>query len=137
MIDLILFCNSKVGFPERVYEVISWLTLPEEEKPDFITLYFDEPDHAGHGGGPESEGVSDQLQNVDDMLSRLMDTLYHKGLHNCVNIVIIADHGRTIIIIFYMVVFCKLLSFLRTYITISAWMILILCICEFCHLLHM
>lgn len=103
-----------------MYEVISWLTLPEEEKPDFITLYFDEPDHAGHGGGPESEGVSDQLQNVDDMLSRLMDTLYHKGLHNCVNIVIIADHGRTIIIIFYMVVFCKLLSFLRTYITISA-----------------
>lgn len=88
------FFYSKVGFPERVYEVISWLTLPEEEKPDFITLYFDEPDHAGHGGGPESEGVSDQLKNVDDMLSRLMDSLYHKGLHNCVNIVVIADHGR-------------------------------------------
>lgn len=91
--DIWKMYDGKVGFPERVYEVISWLTLPEEEKPDFITLYFDEPDHAGHGGGPESEGVSDQLKNVDDMLSRLMDTLYHKDLHNCVNIVVIADHG--------------------------------------------
>lgn len=77
-----------------MWEVIDWLTLPVEEKPDFITLYFDQPDHAGHGGGPEIEEVSDQLKNVDDMLSRLMDTLYHKGLHNCVNIVVIADHGR-------------------------------------------
>lgn len=77
-----------------MWEVIGWLTLAENEKPDFITLYFDQPDHAGHQGGPESEEVSDQLLDVDDMLSRLMDTLYHKGLHNCVNIVIIADHGR-------------------------------------------
>ncbi|XP_062607940.1 uncharacterized protein LOC134269752 isoform X1 [Saccostrea cucullata] len=85
--------SGSVGFPERVWEVIRWLTLPEDEKPDFITLYFDQPDHAGHQGGPESQVVSDQLLNVDDMLSRLMDTLYHKGLHNCVNIVVIADHG--------------------------------------------
>ncbi|XP_078319808.1 uncharacterized protein LOC111119482 isoform X2 [Crassostrea virginica] len=91
--DMWRMYDGKVGFPERVWEVIDWLTLPEEEKPDFITLYFDQPDHAGHGGGPESEEVSDQLKNVDDMLSRLMDTLYHKGLHNCVNIVVIADHG--------------------------------------------
>ncbi|XP_056017946.1 uncharacterized protein LOC125670329 isoform X2 [Ostrea edulis] len=91
--DIWKMYSNKAGFPERVWEVIGWLTLAENEKPDFITLYFDQPDHAGHQGGPESEEVSDQLLDVDDMLSRLMDTLYHKGLHNCVNIVIIADHG--------------------------------------------
>lgn len=54
-----MFFYSKVGFLERVYEVISWLILFEEEKFDFIILYFDELDYVGYGGGSESEGVSD------------------------------------------------------------------------------
>lgn len=37
--------------------MIDWLTLPEEKRPDIVTLYFDEPDHAGHQKGPESEMV--------------------------------------------------------------------------------
>lgn len=48
---------SKIGFPERLDTVIDWLTLPEEKRPDIVTLYFDEPDHAGHQKGPESEMV--------------------------------------------------------------------------------
>lgn len=56
---LLFFFYSKVGFLERVYEVISWLILFEEEKFDFIILYFDELDYVGYGGGSESEGVSD------------------------------------------------------------------------------
>ena len=31
--------------------------MPAETRPDFMTLYFDEPDHAGHSYGPESDGV--------------------------------------------------------------------------------
>ena len=54
-------CNRKVGYPERVSTVIDWLTLPESDKPDMITLYFDEPDHAGHQKGPDSVMVSAQL----------------------------------------------------------------------------
>jgi predicted AlkP superfamily pyrophosphatase or phosphodiesterase len=37
--------------------VLDWLDLPDGERPDFITLYFDEPDHVGHGSGPNSEQV--------------------------------------------------------------------------------
>lgn len=43
----------KVPFFSRVDELLSWLDLPTQERPDFITLYFDQPDHAGHSYGPD------------------------------------------------------------------------------------
>ena len=46
------FCR-KVPFFSRVDELLTWLDLPMQERPDFITLYFDEPDHAGHSYGPD------------------------------------------------------------------------------------
>ena len=56
MQDLIGSFRS-AGYTERVYEVLSWLDMPKESRPDFMTLYFDQPDHAGHSFGPESDGV--------------------------------------------------------------------------------
>ncbi|XP_069126683.1 uncharacterized protein [Argopecten irradians] len=85
--------KPSAGYPERVSEVLDWLSLPEEQKPDMVTLYFDEPDHAGHQQGPESDLVNSRLQTMDMMVGRLMDGLYQRDLHNCVNIIIIADHG--------------------------------------------
>jgi predicted AlkP superfamily pyrophosphatase or phosphodiesterase len=32
--------------------VLQWLS--QSDRPDLITLYFDEPDHVGHGSGPDS-----------------------------------------------------------------------------------
>ena len=56
------FGFRKVGYPERVSTVLDWLTLPEADRPDMITLYFDEPDHAGHQKGPDSVMVRDYLE---------------------------------------------------------------------------
>ncbi|XP_076096525.1 uncharacterized protein LOC143067274 isoform X4 [Mytilus galloprovincialis] len=85
--------DGKIGFPERLEKVTEWLLLPDDKKPDIITLYFDEPDHAGHQKGPDGEMLNGQLETVDDMLGRLMNTLYQEGLHDCVNLIVIADHG--------------------------------------------
>ncbi|XP_060077671.1 uncharacterized protein LOC132557191 [Ylistrum balloti] len=85
--------KSSAGYPERVSEVLNWLTLPEEQKPDMVTLYFDQPDHAGHQQGPEGDLVNERLRTMDMMVGRLMDGLYQRRLHGCVNIIIIADHG--------------------------------------------
>lgn len=52
-------CYSDVTYRARVQEVLDWMSLPAEQRPDFITLYFDEPDLAGHKKGPSDEaGVS-------------------------------------------------------------------------------
>ena len=39
-------------FRERVDTVLEWLSLPADQRPDLVTLYFDEPDHTGHAEGP-------------------------------------------------------------------------------------
>ena len=68
--------------------------MPEATRPDFMTLYFDQPDHAGHSFGPESDGVNGQLETVDELVDILMTNLYERNLQNCINIIIIADHGK-------------------------------------------
>ncbi|XP_071118759.1 uncharacterized protein [Haliotis cracherodii] len=85
--------DGSVPFSDRVETVVSWLTRPVAERPDFITLYFNQPDSAGHSDGPRSDEVNDSLRMLDELMDTLMALLYQSNLHNCVNIVITADHG--------------------------------------------
>ncbi|XP_069743128.1 ectonucleotide pyrophosphatase/phosphodiesterase family member 3-like isoform X2 [Narcine bancroftii] len=85
--------NSSVPFEERVFTILKWLSLPESERPDFYTLYLEEPDHAGHNSGPVSSEVAKSLQLVDQIMGMLMDGLKQRNLHKCVNLILVADHG--------------------------------------------
>ena len=51
-------------FADRIYQILDWIQRPvwdgnettkAESRPDFMTLYFNEPDHSGHGFGPYDE----------------------------------------------------------------------------------
>uniref|UniRef100_A0A672M638 SMB domain-containing protein n=1 Tax=Sinocyclocheilus grahami TaxID=75366 RepID=A0A672M638_SINGR len=43
-----------IPFEKRVAKIFEWLNLPKGERPEFYTLYFEEPDVAGHRYGPMS-----------------------------------------------------------------------------------
>ncbi|EMP33517.1 Ectonucleotide pyrophosphatase/phosphodiesterase family member 3 [Chelonia mydas] len=62
-------------------------------RPDFYTLYIEEPDSSGHSYGPVSGGVIKALQLADEALGMLMEGLKQRNLHNCVNLIVLADHG--------------------------------------------
>ncbi|XP_029919379.1 venom phosphodiesterase 1 [Myripristis murdjan] len=85
--------NGKVPFEERVFTVLKWLQLPDDQRPDFYTLYLEEPDKSGHNFGPVSGGVIEALQGVDNVIGQLMNGVKQIGLHRCLNIIIVADHG--------------------------------------------
>ncbi|XP_041043321.1 venom phosphodiesterase 2-like [Carcharodon carcharias] len=85
--------NKSIPFEERVFTILKWLSLPDSERPNFYTMYFEEPDGAGHSFGPVSGGLIEALQSIDQILGMLMDGLKQKNLHNCVNLIIVADHG--------------------------------------------
>ncbi|XP_036948184.1 uncharacterized protein LOC119016472 [Acanthopagrus latus] len=85
--------DGKVPFEERVFTVLKWLQLPDDERPDFYTLYLEEPDKSGHSYGPDSGGLVQSIQGVDKIVGQLMNGLKQLGLHRCVNIIILADHG--------------------------------------------
>ena len=54
---IMIFSRRFLPFEWRVDEVLKWLDLPEDERPDLINLYFVQPDASGHAYGPDSEEV--------------------------------------------------------------------------------
>ncbi len=82
-------------FAERVEQVLSWLDLPKGERPQFITLYFHEPDETGHQYGPLSPEALSALEEVDVQLEALLAGLKERGLEEKVNLMVVSDHGMT------------------------------------------
>lgn len=85
--------DGKVTADQRVDQVLAWLDLPADKRPDFLTLYFDRVDHAGHDFGPDSPEVNEALRNTDAAIKRLVEGLRKRGLFNRMNIIVLADHG--------------------------------------------
>jgi predicted AlkP superfamily pyrophosphatase or phosphodiesterase len=77
----------------RVDTVLGWLDRPAGDRPDFVTLYFDQLDHAGHDSGPNSEAVTETLPVMDAAVARLVAGLKARGLYDRANLVIVSDHG--------------------------------------------
>ncbi|MBS0555954.1 MAG: alkaline phosphatase family protein [Proteobacteria bacterium] len=87
--------NGKMSPDARVDQALQWLDLPPGQRPDFLTLYFEQVDHAGHGYGPDSTQVDAALREVDAALGRLVAGLKQRGIQDHANIVIVSDHGMT------------------------------------------
>ncbi|XP_042858870.1 venom phosphodiesterase-like [Penaeus japonicus] len=85
--------NDDTPFSERIQQVLSWIDLQENERPAWISLYLNEPDHTGHGEGPNSNQVDALIMYADFMIQQLVSGLEARGLDSCVNMVVLADHG--------------------------------------------
>lgn len=77
----------------RVGQLLSWLAVPDDERPGFATLYFDIVDTAGHMYGPGSPKTTSATAQVDAAIARLIDGLAELGIADSTNIVIVSDHG--------------------------------------------
>lgn len=83
--------DEEVTFESRVDKVMEWLTLPEKERPHFITLYFSSPDRESDDYGPMGEATKQAIYRVDSLLGRLMEGLSKINLP--VNVILVSDHG--------------------------------------------
>lgn len=77
----------------RINGVLSWLDKPENQRPKFITLYFDAPDTYGHSEGTKSEILNSKLRELDSVLNKFINGLVTRNLFDKTNIIIISDHG--------------------------------------------
>ncbi|KAE8602451.1 hypothetical protein XENTR_v10013997 [Xenopus tropicalis] len=100
--------NNSVIYEERVTHILNWLDLPRNQRPDFYTLYIEEPDSSGHTYGPVSGGVIESLLLADRIMGMLLDGLKQRNLHNCVNLLVVADHGME-------KTFCEQLEYMTDY----------------------
>ncbi len=83
--------NDAVNDRQRVDAIIDWLRRPAATRPQFLTLYFSEVDHAGHEFGPDDARTTDAVATVDKAIARLRAELATLG--QSANLVIVADHG--------------------------------------------
>ncbi|MBV8675295.1 MAG: alkaline phosphatase family protein [Acidobacteriaceae bacterium] len=86
-----LHFDNKIDDNKRIDQVVSWLKLPPEQRPHFITLYYSNVDHAGHEHGPNSPQVAEAVKHVDELIGRFEKDL--DGLHLPIDLIVVADHG--------------------------------------------
>lgn len=89
--------DNNMPHADRIKHILDWLTLPEDQRPSFLTLYFADVDSAGHSGGPDSQEVRDAVMRVDQSIGDLVDGVRKAGLADRVNYVIVSDHGMAAI----------------------------------------
>ncbi|XP_057415784.1 uncharacterized protein LOC130710505 [Lotus japonicus] len=90
------FCshyNGSVPFEERVDVVLKYFDLPSDEIPDFLTLYFEDPDHQGHKVGSDDPEITQAVARIDSMIGRLIRGLELRGVFEDVSVIMVGDHG--------------------------------------------
>lgn len=83
--------DGKLPADARVDLLLSWLDRPADQRFGFMTLYFDDVDHAGHDFGPDAPQTTTALTVVDRAIARLQDGLAARQVE--ADLVIVSDHG--------------------------------------------
>ncbi len=90
-----MYYDGSVPFETRIDSVITWLGRPEKTRPQLILLYFSEPDHTGHGSGPESADVDETVRQMDELLGDLLERTKQFPFADDINFIVVSDHGMT------------------------------------------
>ncbi|WP_448565309.1 alkaline phosphatase family protein [Thalassotalea ganghwensis] len=76
---------------KRFEQLYRWLTLPNEQRPQFIAGYFSSIDKVGHRYGTRSPELARAITNFDKALANFTSQL--DALPFDANLVIVSDHG--------------------------------------------
>lgn len=95
--DYYLPYNQGMTNAARVEQLLKWIDLPANEKPQLFTLYFDTVDTAGHQFGPDSDEVTAAIKEADENLGTLFTALRDRGIYDEFNIIIVSDHGMALL----------------------------------------
>ncbi|WP_394778574.1 ectonucleotide pyrophosphatase/phosphodiesterase [Undibacterium sp.] len=92
--------DGKLPPAARVDTLLGWLDgVPSTAAPSsqfgFMTLYFDDVDHAGHESGPDAAQTTEAVARVDAAIGRLLAGLKARNIN--ANIIVVADHGMAAI----------------------------------------
>ena len=80
-------------FEARIDSVYKWLSLPENQRPHLVMWYYHEPDAIGHGKGPRSKELVDEIEELDTYLGDFFTKLRTLSYYNQLNFIVTSDHG--------------------------------------------
>ncbi|TFK87336.1 Phosphodiest-domain-containing protein [Polyporus arcularius HHB13444] len=87
--------KDKVPLQEKFDQILAWIDMPLEKRPQFIMAYEPSLDQAGHHAGPKSKLVDKVLKQVDVFARELHDEIEARNLTDIFDIVFVSDHGMT------------------------------------------
>ncbi|KAF9454872.1 Phosphodiest-domain-containing protein [Macrolepiota fuliginosa MF-IS2] len=85
--------RDHVPLDEKLDQILQWIDLPLEERPQLITAYEPSLDQVGHKYGPLSAQVNSTLKYVDTFAKHLHTQLKARNLTDIVDIAFVSDHG--------------------------------------------
>lgn len=85
--------NGKIPNDQRVDQILAWLDLPKNERPQVFTMYFSDTDDIGHKFSPDSKEIKKAVAKVDRYLKRLVSGLKKRKIFETVNLILVSDHG--------------------------------------------
>ncbi len=89
--------DALVSKTDRIKKILSWLDLPQEKRPRFLTLYFEDADSVGHKFGPDSEEEKKAIADLDLSIGELWAELGKRDLQDLIDIIIVSDHGMAMV----------------------------------------
>ena len=89
--------DGRVPHRERVQQVIQWLALPAEQRPDLVTLYFSVVDSASHSYGPAAPEALSAIIEVDRQIAVLWQAIESINTQQGadINLMLVSDHGMS------------------------------------------
>ena len=89
--------DGQVPHRVRVQQVVDWLSLPTEQRPDLVTLYFSVVDSAGHTYGPKAPETLSAIVEVDRQVALLWQAIESLNSQNGadINLMLVSDHGMS------------------------------------------
>jgi predicted AlkP superfamily pyrophosphatase or phosphodiesterase len=87
--------DSGIGEREKVEQILSWLDLPEAERPRLVMSWWHGADRVAHSSGLGRNAITTQLGDQDDELVRLLRGIDARGLWPRTTLLVVSDHGMT------------------------------------------
>ncbi len=85
--------DGEIGEGEKVDQILSWLDLPAESRPQLILSWWHGADGAGHRNGPGHDETVSMLRGQDRHLARLLAGLDERAVWDELTLIIVSDHG--------------------------------------------
>ena len=65
----------------------------KKEKPDFMAIIYDDPDHVGHSKGHDTVEYYARMEELDSCLAEIIAAIKEAGIYDDSIIIVTSDHG--------------------------------------------
>ena len=85
--------DASIREEEKIDQVIAWLEMDEDTRPNLIMTYWDGTDSVGHIHGTKHKKIREQMVRQDQMLGLLFARLEEINAWDYVTLLLVSDHG--------------------------------------------